>query len=144
MDFMTDAFNNLEQLQEELGRLHQSSFASSFFGLSGAGVYPPINGFRDREGLVIHAELPGLTPDAITVSLERRRLTISGERMMENAPRGGYHRRERAFGKFSRTVTLPEDVDVEQATAQWRSGVLTLRVPPVADAKPRQITVQPA
>ena len=144
MDFVTDALNSLVDLQEELDKLLRSPVGSTFFGLSGAGVYPPINVFRDREGLVVRAELPGIKPDAITVSLERRRLTISGERAMENTGRGAYHRRERAFGKFSRTIALPEDLDVEKATAQWHSGVLTLRVPPVAEAKPRQITVQAA
>lgn len=146
MDFVTDALNGLVALQAELDRLHRNPGSGAFVGLSGAGVYPPINVFRDKadDSLVIRTELPGLTPDNITVSVERRRVTISGERKPEQEGRGAYHRRERAFGKFSRSITVPEDLDVEKAVAQWKNGVLTLRVPPLAEAKPRQITVQAA
>lgn len=144
MTFFTDPFGGLAALQAELDKLLRSPGGSGFSSVSGSGVYPPLNVFRDHDDLVIRAELPGVKPDAIGVSLERRRLTISGERTPEQAGSGAYHRRERAFGKFSRTVTLPDDLDVEKAVAQWRHGVLTLRIPPVAAAKPRQITVQAA
>ncbi len=146
MDFVTDAFNSLVALQAELDRLHRHPGGGAFVGLSGAGVFPPINIFRDKkdDGLVIRAELPGLTPDSITVALERRRVTISGERKHEHEGRGAYHRRERSFGRFSRSITVPEDLDVEKAVAHWRNGVLTLRIPPLAEAKPRHITVQAA
>jgi HSP20 family protein len=144
MQLFTYPFGNLAALQQELDKLLQSTGGSNFFGVSGAGVFPPINVFRDRDEFVIRAELPGVAPDKIDVSLEHRRLTLQGERTPEQAGRGAYHRRERAFGRFSRTLTLPEDLDVEKAVAQWRNGVLTLKIPPVAAAKPRHITVQAA
>lgn len=143
MTLFRDPFGSLVALQAELDKLLSSPSPGFFASVSGAGVYPPLNVFRDKDELVVRAELPGVKADTIHVSVERRRLTIEGERVPER-PRGAFHRRERVFGKFSRTVTLPDDVDVEKAAAQWKDGVLTLRIPPVAAAKPRQITVQAA
>jgi len=137
MTLFTDPFGGLVALQAELDKWLNSPRSGLFTGVSGAGVYPPLNVFRDKDELVVRAELPGVKPDAINVSVERRRLTIEGERTPER-PRGAFHRRERVFGKFSRTVNLPEDLDVD------KDGVLTLRIPPAAAAKPRQITVQAA
>jgi HSP20 family protein len=86
--------------------------------------------------------LPGLDPAKIEIAGQGRTLTLRGERTREEGLNpSGYHRRERAFGEFSRSIQLSNDLDMSKATANYESGVLTLRVPKMEAAKPRQITV---
>jgi HSP20 family protein len=129
-------------LQDELDRF----FGKPQFdlGLTGANVFPLVNVFTDEDALVIRAEVPGIAPGQLQVQVESGRLTISGERAQESAKNASYHRRERGHGRFSRTVQLPRDVDTEHAGAECRNGVLTVRIPKQASAKPRQIAVRAA
>jgi HSP20 family protein len=144
MSAFTNAVNELLRLQGQLDARLRSPRSEFFFGPSTAGVFPSLNVFRDRKGdVVIRAELPGVNPEDINVTVEQRRLTISGERRPEG-PDNGYHRRERPFGQFSRSLQLPPDLDVERAEARFSNGVMTLRVPLAAAARPRQINVQVA
>jgi HSP20 family protein len=132
-------FDSLSQLQEELDRF----FGKPLFdlGLSGASVYPLVNVFTDAHGLVVRAEVPGIPPDKLAVQVAPRQLTISGERLAPDSP-GSMHRRERQFGRFSRTLQLPPEIDPEQVTAECRNGVLTVRLRKHAAAQPRQIAVR--
>lgn len=144
MSVFSNAVNELLRLQGELDAFRRSPRSDFYFGPSAAGVYPPINVFRDQQGdVVIRAELAGLAPQDINVTCEQRRLVISGERTLESTG-NGYHRRERPAGKFSRSVQLPADLDIEHAEAKFQDGVMTLRIPQAAAAKPRQINVQAA
>ena len=145
MSVFSNAVNELLHLQHELDSLLRSPRSDLFSGPSAAGVFPPVNIFRNASGdAVIRAELPGVKPESLSVTVERRRLTLSGERTPEAPENGGYHRRERAWGKFSRSIELPADLDVDRAEATFRSGVMTLRIPRAEAAKPRQISVQAA
>jgi len=138
--------NELLPLQHALDSLQRASLPDFFFGSPSSGVFPPVNVFRDESGdVVLRAELPGLRPEDIAVSCEQRTLTIRGERKAEQETEGGgYHRRERASGKFSRSIRLPNDLDLSSAQASFKHGVLTLQIPRAEAAKPRQITVQAA
>jgi HSP20 family protein len=137
-----DPVEGLLRLQDELDRfLGKPQFD---LGLSGANVFPLVNVFTDGDGLVVRAEVPGIKPEQLQVQVEPGRLTITGERQQEAAQNGSYHRRERRHGRFSRTVQLPRDLDSEQAAAECRNGVLTVRIPKHAAAKPRQIEVRAA
>jgi len=138
-------FNELLRLQHDLESLLNRPTSDVSFGPSATGVFPPVNVFRGRQGdVVIRAELPGVKPEDIEVTTEARRLTIKGERKADTADKAAYHRRERAWGKFSRAIHLPADVDVEKAEAHFHQGVMTLRIPRAQAAKPRQITVNAA
>jgi HSP20 family protein len=108
------------------------------------GVFPPTNIFRDKDGIVVRSEVPGLAPDAINISVERNTLTISGERRPETPAKGSFHRRERQFGKFSRSLRLPVDLEGEKASAEFRDGVLTIRIPKREEAKPKQVLIKAA
>jgi len=144
MTVFTDPFNELLRLQQDLESLLNRPMSDVSFGPSAAGVFPPVNIFRDRQGdLVIRAELAGVKAEDIEVSCEARRLTINGERKAESGDTA-YHRRERPWGRFSRAIHLPADLDVEHAEARFQHGVMTLRIPRAQAAKPRQITVQAA
>lgn len=143
MAFFNGAFDDLLRLQSRLDSL-LSTPSTGLASPSGPGAYPPVNVFRGKDGLVVRAELPGFGPDDVSITCEGRRLTISGERKASAEERGGYHRRERPWGKFSRTFVLPDDLDTEHAKAQVRHGVLTLTVPLSTAAKPRSIAVSAA
>ncbi len=138
-----DPFSNLLSLQQELERFIRNPAFS--LGPSGYGAYPPINVFEDHDGTVIIAELPGLDPAKIEISGQGRTLTLRGERKRdEGLNPSGYHRRERPFGEFSRSIQLSDDLDISKTTAKYEAGVLTLKVPKAEAVKPRQITVHAA
>jgi HSP20 family protein len=132
--------NDLLGLQDELQRLLQAP-GTFFREPSAAGVFPPLNVFRSQDGVVVRAEIPGVEPGDVTVTTEGRRLTISGERKVTEPANGSYHRRERPRGKFSRTVTLPDDIDSARTSAALRNGVLTLTIPQHEAAKRRRIEI---
>ena len=145
MAVFPNPFNELLRLQHDLESLLNRPTSDVSFGPSATGVFPPVNVFRGRQGdVVIRAELPGVKPDDIEVTTEGRRLTINGERKADTSDNAAYHRRERPWGKFSRAIHLPADLDVEKAEARFHQGVMTLRIPRAQAAKPRPITVQAA
>ena len=136
-----DPVRHLQALQQELDRFQRDPGVS--LGPSGHGAFPPVNLFEDREGMVAIAELPGVETEALRVTGQGRTLTISGERRRETpADSMGYHRRERPIGEFSRSIQLPENLNLANASASVSAGVLTVRIPKAESAKPRQISVQ--
>ena len=133
----------LLRLQEALDRLHRNpGLGLSTLGSPALTVFPPINVFSDESALVVRAEVPGFAPDQLDVVIQARGLTISGERQ-PHAPDGdgSYHRRERQFGKFKRTIPLPDDLAPDGAEAQCRDGVLTVRIPKQAEARPKKVSI---
>jgi HSP20 family protein len=145
MAFESDPFNDLLRLQEQLaGLLGASAGESRGLGSWSSGVYPPIDIFRKQDATLLRAELPGVRSEDLSITVEGRHLTLSGERRPPDTGNVAFHRRERPWGKFSRTIRLPDDLDLEHVEAQFRNGVLTLTVPVAAAAKPRQIAVNAA
>jgi HSP20 family protein len=138
--FALDPVQALVRLQTELDRAIGRPLSG--LGLAGASVYPAVNLFTDADGYVLRAEVPGIRPEQLGVQVESGQLTLSGERVAPEG-KGSYHRRERHFGRFSRTLPLPSDADPERVEAQARSGVLTVRIHKLASAKPRHVAVKP-
>src|SRR5208282_1099678 len=139
-----DPVSSVLALQQELERtLRNPAFS---MGFSGYGAYPPINVFDEKEHAMIVAEVPGLDLKSFDITAQGHTLTIHSERKREEEGRDwvGYHRRERAFGEFSRSVQLPEEFEVDKAEAKYGNGLLIIRVPRHEAAKPSQITVQAA
>jgi HSP20 family protein len=94
------------------------------------------------DAYVLRADLPGMSPEDVHIELENRVLSISGERRAETTEQGaGFHRVERAFGSFHRSLTLPAGVDAEAITASFDQGVLTVRVPKPEAVKPRRVSI---
>jgi len=93
---------------------------------------------------VLTAELPGVPPESVDVSIEGSTVILSGERKIEYSVGDGtaIHRRERQSGVFRRAFELPTEIDVDAAKATHRNGVLTLNLPKSPAAKPRQITIE--
>lgn len=131
----------LERLRREVDDLF--SRAAPRVAPGGAGVLPAINLYENADGLVLTAELPGVSPGDLELSVEGQRLTLAGERRIaapENE-RTSFHRRERRPGKFRRTLELPREIDGEKIEASFRDGLLTVRLPRAASTAPRRIEV---
>ena len=109
------------------------------------GVFPAANLYETEDAYVLTAELPGVKPGDIDVSIERATITLRGERKIEH-PDGGanVHRAERQSGAFRRAFELPVAVDAEKVEAIHRNGVLMLRLPKAPEHQPRQIRVKSA
>jgi HSP20 family protein len=105
---------------------------------------PAVDVFEnDQHELVLKAELPDLKREDIDIRIENNALTLSGQKKAEQEfSEDRYHRIERTFGHFSRTFTLPNTVDTGRISAEYKNGVLTVKLPKREDAKPKQIQVQ--
>jgi HSP20 family protein len=95
-----------------------------------------------EDHLVLRGDLPGLTEDDVSIEIKDNVLTVSGERRAESEEKSeGYHRIERAFGSFSRSLSLPQGIDPEQVDAKFDNGVLEVRIPKPAEAKPTRVEI---
>ena len=105
--------------------------------------YPMINAWVSEDGLIVAAELPGVDPDEIDISVVGDTLTLSGTRNGEDLPDGAeYYRRERGDGEFTRSLNLPFMVDVDAVEASFVNGVLKLELPRLPEEKPKKITLK--
>jgi HSP20 family protein len=103
---------------------------------------PAMDLLETAEAFVLRADLPGLTQEDVKIELEDSTLTVSGERKSEKVDeQEGYYRVERAFGSFSRSLTLPKGIDGDAVTASFDNGVLEIRVPKPEERKPRRIAI---
>ena len=127
----------------DFGRLFDAVYGERSGDLA-PGVFPAMNVSREGNRYFVRAELPGMSADDLEISVERNKLSLAGTR--EAAVREGvsYHRRERTSGSFSRTITLPTEVDTEKVEARFDKGILTITLPCADVARVRQIPVQTA
>lgn len=131
----------LGSLQNEVNRLFNTVFDTPVQAGERRWI-PAMDLVEDEQHYVLRADLPGLGPDDVKIELEDGVLTVSGERKAEHAERKeGYHRVERAYGAFSRTLTLPDGVDPEAVEARFEHGVLEVRVPKPAEKKPHRVAI---
>lgn len=132
---------DFNQLRREMQRALDLFTAEQ--GAAPAGVFPPVNVTQDHDHFYVRAELPGVVANDLSISAHRERVVIAGWRELPREhERASYHRRERAEGAFSRTLTLPMPFDPGRVDAQYADGILTLRLPKAEEAKPRQIAVK--
>jgi HSP20 family protein len=120
---------------------------SSFFSLPRRrplAAYPPMNIHTGEEDVIITAEIPGIDPADIDLTVTGDTLTIKGTRKaQETKPGETWHRRERGAGNFFRTVQLPYNVDGNKVQAGYVNGVLKIELPRAEADKPRKISVTP-
>jgi HSP20 family protein len=103
---------------------------------------PAMDLVETEADFVLRADLPGLGEEDVAIELEDNVLTLAGERKAEHEEKQeGYYRVERAFGRFSRSLTLPKGVDPESVTATFSNGVLEVRIPKPEERKPRKISI---
>ena len=104
---------------------------------------PSVDIFETENELVLKADLPDMKLEDIEVRVENLTLTIKGERKFnKDESNGGYHRIERSYGTFVRNFTVPSTVDAEKVGAEYKNGVLTVRLPKKEAAKPRQVKIE--
>jgi HSP20 family protein len=144
-------WGRLEELSREMDHLMAAfnrgtePFAQvAFLPGRGARQYPLVNLCEGRDAIKIEALAPGVEPDQLEVSVVRDSLTISGEkrRLMGDIQADAFHRRERATGKFARTIKLPTEVDTDNISADYTNGLLVITLPKAERAKPKQIAVK--
>jgi HSP20 family protein len=98
--------------------------------------------YEGDEALTLKAELPGLSKDDVQVEIKDNRLTLRGERKRQTEVKEAqYHRVERVYGAFQRSIKLPVVVDADKAEAIFKDGVLKLTLPKAAEAKPKPISI---
>ena len=127
------------QLRREMGEL----FDSMAWPFQNAGrAFPALNIWEEGDALFAEAELPGMGMDDVEVLVVGNELTIKGTRKAVEGKSQGVHRQERGTGAFSRSVTLPFEVDAEKVEATLKDGVLRMTLPKAASARPRKIEVK--
>ena len=132
-------------LQNEMNRLFNTVFDAPTPGNGGSTLrrwMPAMDLVETGDHFVLRADLPGLTEDDVKIEFEDGTLTVSGERKSEHEAKGeGFYRVERAFGSFSRSLTLPQGIDPEAVTASFDRGVLEISIPKPEEKKPRRIEI---
>ena len=134
-------FAEFDQLRREMLRVFDAVTGDGGREIS-AGVFPPINITQDDSNFYVRAEVPGIKAKDLSISAMRNRVSISGKREIpQDNEHVSYHRKERAEGAFSRTLTLPGEVAADRVEARYSDGILALTLPKAEEAKPRQIAV---
>jgi HSP20 family protein len=139
-----EPLRELTTLQNEMNRLFGSVFDAPAQGNGGTlrRWMPAMDLVETEDHFVLRADLPGMSEEDVNIEVEERVLTISGERKAEHTEsKDGYHRVERAFGSFSRSLTLPEGIDAEAVAASFDRGVLEVQIPKPEERKPRKISI---
>ena len=140
-----EPFRDLVTTPDNFNRLFNETFRR-FFGEDEAVARtwaPAVDIYETDQNLVLKAELPGFDPKDVEVRVEDGMLYLKGERKFESeAKRENYHRIERSYGAFSRTFPLPNSVNVDNVTAEYKNGVLTLTMPKREEAKPKAIKIE--
>ncbi len=108
----------------------------------GTGVFPAMNVTQDKDRYFVRAELPGIRTSDLKISVERNKLSVAGKRQIQEEGNGvSYHRRERSGGTFSRSITLPDELNADAVDANYKDGVLTIVLPKAEAVKAREIKV---
>lgn len=138
--FSPDAFlRDLQRLQGEMNQVFTRS------PLARTAQFPAANVWQSGEGLIVTCELPGVDPASLEISVVGDSLTLGGNRVPQaHAREVVYHRGERIYGKFHRTLQLPYRVESSEVSAEFKNGVLALTLPRAAADRPRKIQVKTA
>ena len=133
-----EALTGLSELQREMNRFFDRGMATNR-----STRFPLLNLSSDKDEALVTAELPGVDPQELEITHENRTLTLHGK-MRDGAPEGEgvvCHRKERMTGEFTRTITLPFEVEEEKVHAKYDKGILTITLPRAEKTKPKTIPV---
>lgn len=134
----------LGEWQRDMANLFESSLEPLPERISREATWAPsMDVTEDKEGIMVKVDLPGVKQENIYIEVTGKTLTIKGERKHEEEKKEkNYHRVERFYGSYSRTVTLPDYADMDKIKAEYKNGVLELSIPKREEAKPKQIKIE--
>jgi HSP20 family protein len=136
-----DPARELDTLQSEFNRLFDTFSGARPNGQARRWV-PAMDLVETEDHLVLKADLPGLSREDVEIEVKDNTLTISGDRKLQHEEKtDGYYRIERAFGAFSRSLTLPDGINADGIAADFHDGVLEVRIPKPEERKPHRITI---
>jgi HSP20 family protein len=141
-----DPMRDVAAYQERMNRMLEASYGRPQEDLTRGAWVPAVDIYSNgQHELVLKAELPDMKEDEIDLTVENNTLTIRGEKKLDTeVAEDQFHRIERSYGSFVRTFALPPTVDAGKVSAEYKTGVLTVRLPLREEAKPKQIKVQVA
>jgi HSP20 family protein len=140
MTTFNDPFEALFAIQRALDARKESDWMGS--RTTGMGSFPPINIFQQGDDFVAIVELPGVDKNDLGIEIKENTIRISGKKTINYDEAASVHRRERVWGVFDRTLSVPVQIDPDAVNAEYRDGVLALFVPRAASDKPRTIKVK--
>jgi HSP20 family protein len=138
-----DPAREIDTLQGSMNQL----FDRFFEGQTGNGSVarrwiPAMDLVETEDNLVLRADLPGMSEDDLNIEIKDGVLTVSGERKAEHEEKGeGFHRVERSFGSFSRSLSLPDGAQADRVAADFKDGVLEVRIPKPEETKPTRVAI---
>ena len=137
---LSSTLGTLLALQDALARAQDDDFFG--FGTTSRGAFPPICVFKNEEGFVVRAEIPGADKSKLNIEVSNDLLRISGERAVNfDKKEVSIHRAERLNGRFDRMVRLPDILDSNKVRADYQNGILLIHLPQSEESKPRKISI---
>ncbi|HAF61605.1 MAG TPA: hypothetical protein DCK95_04695 [Anaerolineaceae bacterium] len=138
----SDPFLDIVSARDTMDRMLDNYLGHSALSFEGYGILD-LDMYQTNDEVVIEASIPGVKPDDINISVAGEVLTIKGEIKQEKESENvDYHIKERRFGSFSRSISLPVQVVAEKANAEFKNGILKLTLPKAEEIKPKTITVK--
>jgi HSP20 family protein len=137
-----DPFFDMSKTLDEVDRMFNA--ANRPLGLRSVprGTFPVINIYDQGESAVLVAEIPGIDPNELELTVLNDTVTIKGKRLFEGNDEDRVYRRERWSGEFSRTLTLPDAVDPDKVNAQYKNGVLRVTLEKAEKARAKKIQIK--
>jgi HSP20 family protein len=137
-----EPFRELVSLRDDMDRLFRSFFGGPIEEVEGFWA-PTVDIEEDNDNYFVKAEIPGIKKEDVKISVRGNTLSVSGERKQESETKEKtFHRIERSYGRFMRTITLPSDVDPNKVKATYKDGILTISLPKPESTKPKEIEVE--
>jgi HSP20 family protein len=139
MTAFADPYDALLSLQRELEARLSSEWLQD--RTTSGGPFPPINLFQQGYDILVIVELPGIDKSDLEIQAKDNTIRISGKKSLQYPDRVSVHRRERMFGEFDRTLTVPVNLDPDRVKAEYRDGILALFLPRAETDKPRTVKI---
>jgi len=143
-------FPELSRIEREAERMFGDFFRRPFWGVSWPERFreigfrePAIEVYEEKDDVVVKAEIPGMKKENLEINISGTLLTIKGEKKQEEeVKKKGYYYSERSYGSFMRTIDLPKEVQTDKAYANFKDGVLEVRLPKTEEAKRKEVKIK--